>query len=925
MADNNAQERQIAGLRTAYESGALEKETYEAAVSALLGRTFHAEAQTDSGQIAQGNDNVLVGAGGVFVGGSVGGNVIMGNVYNGPETADPIAALRIYRQVLVHSSHALPLRGVDIEASDAGGSQRPLGLANVYVNLDTTRKEERDHDAVRKERNPLQAGDRAESKPVSALQQVVAQPRLVVTGDPGGGKSTFVNHLAYCLAAHQLQPNGGWLRQLDGWPDEMAALLPLPVVLRDFAATIADSETAATPNTLWAFIETQLRQQNLTFAAAALHDVLEAGGALLLLDGLDEVPTAAARTYVRDAVLAFQQRYPANRYLVTCRILSYQPAEANQPELRLPPEIFPVAELAAFDSEKIDSFIDAWYAELVRVGTVRPVEEAGLVQRLKTAVRRPDLWRLAPNPLLLTVMALVHTHQGRLPDSRALLYENTINMLLWRWEEVKRGGQRDAPPLRQLLLDAGRVEMDLKRLLWRLAFEAHGSSGKSEDSEAVADIHEAQLTRMLETLKPGDWTWAHQVVATMKLRAGLLLERAPGVFTFPHRTFQEYLAGAYLSTQSSFSTQAAELAAAGALWREVVLLAVGRLVHLAGDTDKPYALVNRLCPETAVDSDSGWQNAWLAGDVLLEIGQQRVKEDDWGADLYGRVTERLAQLVAAGELSPRERLAAGDTLAQLGDSRPGVCTPEPALVAIPSGPFLMGEEQHEIVIAQPYAIGKYPVTNAQYRLFIEDGGYTEKWRSCWTDDGWQYADRGKPRLWQDEQYNQPNQPVVGVNWYEAVAYANWLAATTGQPYRLPTEAEWERAARHTDGRTYPWGEDWRDGICNSKELGLARPAAVGSFPGDTAVCGAQDMGGNVNEWCQTRWQDGNDKQYELPYQVDDGRENLEGGWRVTRVWKGGAYDDQQGTYSRCSSRVRPRPSGGGYRYGGFRVVVSPFI
>src|SRR5690606_32666319 len=125
-----------------------------------------------------------------------------------------------------------------------------------------------------------------------------------------------------------------------------------------------------------------------------------------------------------------------------------------------------------------------------------------------------------------------------------------------------------------------------------------------------------------------------QMVATMKLRAGLLLERSPGQFTFPPRTFQEYLAGAYLSVQADFSQEATRLAGEGALSREVILLAVGRLVHLMGERDKQYVLVNRLCPMKENDRATAWKNAWLAGDVLREMGLAQVAEDDgWGSKL----------------------------------------------------------------------------------------------------------------------------------------------------------------------------------------------------------------------------------------------------------------------------------------------------
>ncbi len=121
------------------------------------------------------------------------------------------------------------------------------------------------------------------------------------------------------------------------------------------------------------------------------------------------------------------------------------------------------------------------------------------------------------------------------------------------------------------------------------------------------------------------------------------------------------------------------------------------------------------------------------------------------------------------------------------------------------------EPQHEQPLPEAYAIGKYPVTVGQYGRFVEDGGYTEKWRNCWTNAGWRQREKEKwtaPRYWDDPQWTVPNHPVVGVSWYEAVAYCNWLKATTGRSFRLPDEAMWEKAARGTDGRIYPWGNKW---------------------------------------------------------------------------------------------------------------------
>ena len=223
-------------------------------------------------------------------------------------------------------------------------------------------------------------------------------------------------------------------------------------------------------------------------------------------------------------------------------------------------------------------------------------------------------------------------------------------------------------------------------------------------------------------------------------------------------------------------------------------------------------------------------------------------------------------------------------------------------------------------------IRRYQTTNAQFKFFIDDDGYIKKWRHCWTAEGWKYKESSswtKPRYWDDSQYNAATQHVVGVSWYEAVAYANWLAAVTGKSYRLPTEAEWERAARHTDGRIYPWGNDWNANAANSEKAAIGRPVAVGIFPDGAAQCGALDMSGNVWEWCQTRWRDEDGTEYPEKYTAIDGRENLAGGSSVWHVLKGSAYYSETNVLQ-ASVRGRHYPYYGGNSRG-LRLVVSPFI
>jgi hypothetical protein len=772
--------------------GALPAPQRETILGALQARQKTLETQiaalAGSGAIAQGAGAMAVGAGSVLV---------AGNVYMGPPPANPQEALSIYRQVLAVECSRLPLRGVDLGASDPSCTQ-PFRLASVYVALDTRTQVEVERKKTRR-REPLPI--ERETRPLPALEAVAANPRTVLVGDPGGGKSTFVNHLAYCLAA-------GKTERLVGWPAEEATAVPIPLLLRDFARWLPERVDRAEPRLLWDFLCARLEARRLAFAGDALGQALEGGQAVVLLDGLDEVIGRERRLLVRDAVASFAGRYRKSRFVVTCRTLSYQ-----DPAGRLPD--FASFELAPFDADKIDRFIGAWYEELVQLGQVRPEDAGGLAQKLRDAVRRPDLWRLAPNPLLLTVMALVHTHKNRLPEARALLYEDVVDILLWRWEEVKAGGAAEAPPLRQLLQQAGRGDVDLKRVLWRVAYEAHAQGGSGTE---LADIGQAALERALAGLHPeGSLRWAGQVVETMKLRAGLLLERAPEVFTFPHRTFQEYLAGAHLAAQVDFARQAVHLAGEGAQWREVILLAVGRLVYLGGEIGRPLLLAGELCPAKAVDEEEAWRRAWLAGDVLVEAGVARVRESALGEELWERVRWRLAGLLRGGHLPPVERAAAGRALAALGDPRFRADTwylpAEPLLgfVEVEGGPFLMGssaadeqafggeQPQHQVTLPTFY-IARYPVTNAQFQAFVEAGGYSERrywkeaakagrWghgqvRPSWIDihegetegkEEWATApaDFGDP-------YHLPNHPVVGITWYEALAYCRWLGERLGE-------------------------------------------------------------------------------------------------------------------------------------------------
>ncbi len=224
-----------------------------------------------------------------------------------------------------------------------------------------------------------------------------------------------------------------------------------------------------------------------------------------------------------------------------------------------------------------------------------------------------------------------------------------------------------------------------------------------------------------------------------------------------------------------------------------------------------------------------------------------------------------------------------------GDFRPTIARQdwEPETVLIPGGPFLMGsdvdeenERPQQTVELPDFRIGKTPVTNAQYAEFLAKNPEQPEPRKV----GWFLR---KPPAGKEEH------PVVSVSWHDGVAYCQWLSEVTGRTYRLPSEAEWEKAARGTDGRRYPWGNEWQEGIAN---LDGDETTPVAAHPNGTSPDGCLDMLGNVQEWVGT-----------------------EAGWEE-RVVRGGSYRSAADEV-RCSARGAGNEASR-VPWRGFRVVME---
>lgn len=229
---------------------------------------------------------------------------------------------------------------------------------------------------------------------------------------------------------------------------------------------------------------------------------------------------------------------------------------------------------------------------------------------------------------------------------------------------------------------------------------------------------------------------------------------------------------------------------------------------------------------------------WVSvADVDVATGVQRVLAA-LGSPVVFPAAPTPKQIVSAPHLVPPTLQQKG-FVGRIIDS---VEVVTPPMCLVPAGPFIMGtdpraepeaaerEELQRQVNVSAFYIGKYPVTVAEYH-------YALKAQNIRPPEGW------------SQQSARPDHPVTHISWKAALAYVAWLRDVTGEPWRLPTEEEWEKAARGPDGRIYPWGNTWDSRRANTEESGPGDTTAVGSYPDGASPYGALDMAGNINEWC----------------------------------------------------------------------------
>jgi len=806
-------------------------------------------------------------------------------------------------------------------------------------------------------------------KTYTNLRDVLAEvddPALVLLGAPGSGKTTLLRRL-----------------QLDEARLRLVGAAPPAHPLTYFVSLNRYPLSASDPRAWLA------QEWNTTCPGLPPFETLAAaGGLLVLLDALNEMrhtsrdDLAARIDQWRDFLRPFTA--PGNRVVFTCRSLDYSlplsSAEVTVRQVNVKP----------MTPAQIHEFLDRYL----------PGQSGPVWQALQRDPRLLDLFSTPYFLKLLCEQVSAGPAEASIPTGRAALFTGFIRRTLAREIDARNrllidDGLLDERDRRQIatrswstpqqLPERGCLIPKLSALachMQRSGLRGQAAQVRLPEPEARAALDHprardiltagAQINALDEDVARDDVLFFHQLL--QEFFAARHLARAPD----PALAIVEWRAD---RARPSLAEVIAGLADHEPLpplpttgWEETILLAAAMsddvdafVRHLAG-ANLPLAGRCAAAPDVA-DRLSPALKAQL---------QQRLiaRTEDPGADL-------------------RARIAAGQALGTLGDPRfemrhgPHGDYLLPPLVTIPGGVYPIGDDAspyederpaHTVELAA-FQTGRFPVTNAEYALFMRAGGYDDarwwdtqaaqawrrgegqvegqrqSWREsrsmwqrmseeqiralvaqnsltsqqvdalitlcAWSDDtfeawlakavpaGERYR---QPRFWDDPDFNNPAQPVVGITWYEARAYCAWLSAQTGRSFRLPSEAEWEAAARGQAGRAYAYGAVFDPACCNTFESHIRRTTPVGIFPGGETPEGVADLCGNVWDWTSSAYLD-------YPYVWSPEREDPNHA-APDRALRGGSWNLNQ-VLARAVCRFRLSPYFSDLNYVGFRVVAAP--
>ncbi|MCP4265526.1 MAG: SUMF1/EgtB/PvdO family nonheme iron enzyme, partial [Candidatus Brocadiaceae bacterium] len=585
------------------------------------------------------------------------------------------------------------------------------------------------------------------------------------------------------------------------------------------------------------------------------------------------------------------RRYPNTNFVITSRYAGYLgKSRLNGNVLEL--------SIQDFSMDEVREFLTNWFAA-VEVGLHPGMDEAkwekkgkdGALLLLERVTKSEHIRKLAVNPLLLQIIALVHRDRGTLPQRRVELYEECTNVLLEKWDMAKG-------------LDTLLTAREARQILQPLALWLHEEDERR--SASMEDIKRA-LKDPLEKIGKSDID-TETLLKNIRDRSGIFMGYSESEYGFTHLSFQEYLSAEQIRNKNLTKKLLDNYGERW--WREVILLSLALNNPSIIETFMEQLIpTTKFLREISIVEDAIQDSIEKPlGPFIDAIGNEKLQpEAKYNAIRILRIIggNKAIQTLknATGSDDRKLALSAYEALNSLNEAD-GITKPvedlpaiyensvdDSKMVLIPAGTFLYGsreddkladsDEKPQRTIDLPaFYMDIYPVTNVQFSKFLNGEKPDREKLKKWIDLEGSYK-KERCRITKETKGFEVEKgyhhlPVIFVSWYGANEYAKWADK------RLPTEQEWEKAARGTDGRDYPWGNEFDDKFCNSYESYIKMVSTVNKYPEGKSYYGCYDMAGNVWEWTSSEYN------------------------KLNFVLRGGSWR-RNSVDCRCASRDREKP------------------
>ncbi len=687
-------------------------------------------------------------------------------------------------------------QSIDLHQLKVGpGQTPPPGIDVLYIRLMTIA--------------PVRTGEEAmeRARPVP-LEEALRNRKLVIEGKPGSGKTTFLRRVAWLLCRPagpppELPVKGFplWVRisQLD---QHIASTLSRPQP--------GDPCTAADARWIAHFLASQGWGLDEEF----FREKLDAEDTVVLLDGLDEAANQARREKTVATILLAAQN--ACHMVVTTR--------PGGDEGRATLRGFEKARIEDLDDPGIEGFLWQWCRWLKR-GDEAAAQ--GYYAELRPALAVPALHMLARNPLMLTALAVLHLRRHRLPEQRAQLYEQIME---WLADQAV-----DKHPEYS--------QSDLLGRFGALALGMQEWKGGRKEQVGIDDATKL-LTPKNQPIEP-----ARHFLEQAQIDSGIVTLRDEEI-AFWHLSFQEYLAA---RTLAGFPDTKLWERARRFLYslegREVLPLLAGRMAGSARERlDELFTdLTRHAASQETLDRKA--HAAGVLGSMLADVAPTGYLLRGPAEKRFCELRDAVLAILQKGKtmgIGLHTRVAAAEALDLASSFRLPTPGDPDYWVEIRGGKFTIGDPKAfqslpvKSVNVCTFWIGRFPVTVWEYNRYLND------------------TKANKPHKWEDQALHR-SWPVVFVTWHEARSYCEWASRKWGMACKLPTDEQWEFAARGPEGRIYPWGPEEQEADEHRANFGMkvGHPTPVGMFPDGDTPEGVADMAGNVWEWTRSNFDENN--------------------------------------------------------------------